>query len=86
MTVQFYGNVIDQAKGAESFTPQNSETLRMLVAELSNTFGPAFRDFLLSEETCFFLINGKGIMTTGGLDTKLHPGDKIEILPFVEAG
>ena len=43
-------------------------------------------NIVLGEETCFFLVNGKGIMMTGGLDTKLCPGDKIEVLPFADAG
>ena len=86
MTVLFYGNVIDQAKGAETFTSQNSQTLRALVDELGAHFGQAFRDFLLVEGTCFFLVNGMGVLYSGGLDMKLQPGDRVEILPFVEAG
>ena len=86
MTVRFYGCVIDQAKGETVFLPRNSETIGRLVTELGGQFGTGFQDFLLDGERCFFLVNGKGIMTTGGLDTRLVPGDTIEILPFVEAG
>ena len=86
MTVFFYGNVIDQANGAQRFAPQNSASVRALIDELGGQFGDAFRVFLLAEENCFFLVNGRGLMGTGGLDTPLLPGDKVEILPFVEAG
>jgi len=58
----------------------------MLIDELGSCFGPRFQAFLLGDETCLFLVNGKGILSTGGLDTGLVPGDKIEILPFIEAG
>jgi len=60
--------------------------VRDLINILSGHFGEDFQDFLLGKETCFFLINGKGIMMSGGLDTKLNPGDKIEVLPFAQAG
>ena len=86
MTVIFYGNIITQAKGAASFAPQHSLCIRALIDELGGHFGEAFRAFLLAEGTCFFLVNGRAIMSTGGLDTRLSPGDRVEILPFIEAG
>ena len=86
MTVAFYGSVLDQTGDTSSFTPQNSPTIQALIEELGSHFGQVFKDFLLAEGTCFFLVNGRGIMTTGGLHTQLLPGDRIEILPFIEAG
>ena len=86
MTVHFHGYVIDHAKGVESFQSETSETVGALIDELGNHFGQSFKDFLLGDETCLFLVNGKGLMTTGGFGTKLLPGDKIEILPYVVAG
>ena len=87
MTVLFYGSVIDHAGGKESFHPQTSVTsVRLLIDALGRSFGQDFKAFLLDDETCLFLVNGKGLLSTGGLDTKLAPGDKIEILPFIEAG
>jgi len=86
MTVLFYGSVIDHTGGKNSFQPQNSTSVRMLMDELEHCFGSNCKAFLLGDETCLFLVNGKGILSTGGLDTTLAPGDKIEILPFIEAG
>ena len=86
MNVIFYGNVLDYTNGEKSFEVLNCQNVRELVDELGRNYGERLKDFLLGEETCFFLVNGKGIMMTGGLDTKLRPGDKIEVLPFAEAG
>jgi len=86
MTVLFYGSVIDHAGGNQSFQFQGCESVRVLINELGRSFGERFKAFLLGDETCLFLVNGRGIITTGGLDTKLEPTDKIEILPFIEAG
>ncbi|MCL2856269.1 MAG: MoaD/ThiS family protein [Oscillospiraceae bacterium] len=86
MTVLFYGSVIDHAGEQQSFRLQGSETVRDLIDALGHHFGQKFKAFLLGDETCLFLINGKGIMTARGLDTKLEPEDKVEILPFIDAG
>jgi len=78
--------VIDHAGGESSFQSHGSERVRTLIDELGERFGQNFKAFLLGDETCLILVNGKGIMTTGGLDTELLPDDKVELLPFVEAG
>ena len=44
------------------------------------------KEFLSGEENCFFHVNGRGLMMTGGLDTKLCPDDKIDALLFADAG
>jgi len=59
---------------------------RELVNALGGHYGEKLKEFLPGEETCFFLFNGTGLILTGGLDTKLNNGDKVEILPFVDAG
>ena len=86
VTVLFYGSVIDHAGGQQSFRLQGSETVRDLIDELGHHFGQKFKAFLLRDETCLLLVNGKGIMTAGGIDTKLEPEDKVEVLPFIDAG
>jgi molybdopterin converting factor small subunit len=65
---------------------ETAPTLRALIDALGERFGDIFREFLLGEETCVFLVNGSGIVTTGGLNSPLQPGDKIEVLPFVDGG
>jgi len=86
MTVFFYGSVLEHTSGAESTEIEVSPTLRALIDALGERFGDSFREFLLGEETCVFLVNGGGIVTTGGLNTPLQSSDKIEVLPFVDGG
>ena len=86
MNVLFYGNVLDYTNGEKKYEPKSSFSVGELVDELGRHYGENLKEFLLGEETCFFLVNGKGIMMTGGQDTKLCPGDKIEVLPFADAG
>ena len=86
MRVTFYGSVLDYTAGENFFEVENCSTVRDLIAKLAGHYGDVFNDFLLGNETCFFLVNGKGLMMTGGLDTPLHPEDRIELLPFTEAG
>jgi len=86
MIVLFYGSVLDFTNGEKLLNINDCSSIRTLIDKLSGQYGKNFEDFLLGNETCFFLVNGKGIMMTGGLDTILKPGDKIEVLPFTEAG
>ena len=86
MNVLFYANVRDYAAGEKSFEAGETQSVRTLIDLLGGRFGGKFKDFLLGDKNCFFLVNGKGIMTTGGLETPLHGGDKVEILPHVGGG
>jgi len=86
MIVTFYSSITKYTGGDKSFTPKTHPTLRGLLEELGENYGESFKAFLLGSETCIILINGKGIMLSGGLDSPLEPGDKIDILPFVDAG
>jgi len=86
MTVTFYGSISKHTNGDKSFTPKNHPTLQSLLDELGDNYGEGFSSFITGNETCLFLINGIGVKLTGGLDSPLKEGDKIEILPFVDAG
>ena len=86
MTVLFYGYVVDRAGGVRSVEMPDCASLRVLIDALGSQFGADFRAFLLGDETCLFLVNGRGIMATGGLDTAFAAGDQVEILPFIVAG
>jgi len=85
MTVWFYLSVLEYTNCSHLELPQ-LETLQEVVEELGMRFGEEFYQYLLADDTCFYLVNGKSILHTGGFSTKLQPGDKIEILPVVEAG
>ena len=86
MKVLFYANVQDFTSGEKMIETGDVQCMRALITLLGERFGEKFRVFLLGDNTCFFLINGRGIMATGGLDSPLHPDDKIEVLPFVGGG
>ena len=86
MTVTFYGGITKHTNGDKTYEPKTHPTLRGLLEELGDYYGESFRSFLNSNETCLFLINGKGIKLSGGLNSPLKQGDKIDILPFVDAG
>ena len=86
MKISFYGNVIQFTNGEKTFETADCANVRELAGKLGDHYGIKFKEFLLGEETCFFLVNGKGIMMIGGTDTKLRQDDKIEVLPFTEAG
>jgi len=86
MIVLFYGNLLNYTNGEKSFDVIDCSNIRELINKLGEHFGEHLKKYLLGDETCFFLVNGTGLMMTGGLDTKLQPGDKIEVLPFADAG
>ena len=88
MIVCFYGKVKQYTKNETIYSPAPPahSTLRDLLGELGGYYGKPFEDFIRGNESCLFLINGKGIMLSGGLDTPIKDGDKVDILPFVEAG
>ena len=86
MTVEFYSSITKYTNGDKTYTPKSHPILRELLDELGGCYGESFLSFINGNETCLILINGKGIKLSGGLDSALYQGDKIEILPFVDAG
>jgi len=78
--------MLEYTGGVRSYESSDSPDIRSLIDELGCHFGDKLREFLLGCENCFMLLNEKGIMATGSLDARLQPGDKIEVLPFIEAG
>ena len=86
MKVLFYGNLLEYTNEEKSFELSDCSSVRELVCKLGEHFGEKLKVFLLGDDNCLFLVNGKGLMMTGGLDTKLQEDDKIEVLPFADAG
>ncbi len=86
MKVQFYGAVLDRAQGEKAIDVPDAASLSQLIDRLGARYGEPFKAFLMGEETCFFLVNGSGILATGGLDTPLRAGDTVDVLPFVDGG
>jgi len=86
MKVTFYSSITKYTNGDKTFTPKNHPTLRELLKELGDHYGEDFISFIDDKDTCLILINGKGVKLSGGLDSPLESGDKVDILPFVDAG
>ncbi|MCL2410148.1 MAG: MoaD/ThiS family protein [Treponema sp.] len=86
MEVNFYGKILEFTNGEKSHELNDCSNIQELIEKLASFYGEKFKQFLIGENTCFFLVNGKGIMMTGGLETKLTSGDKVEVLPFADAG
>jgi len=91
MTVTFYGRITEYTDGEKTFSPEvptmeKCNSLRDLLDELYQRYGESFKSFINGNETCLILLNSNGIAFSGGLDSPLKQGDKIDILPFVDAG
>ena len=86
MKVAFFGSVQEYANGEKSFEADDVGSIRDLVDLLGERFGERFRNFLLGDNTCIFLLNGKSAMMAGGLGAPLAPGDTVDVLPFVDGG
>ena len=87
MTVLFYGSVRDHTGGQKQIEILEApKTLRLLIDRLAIDFGESFGEYLIGDETCFFLVGGKSVISIGGLDAPLNGDEKIEIIPVVSGG
>ena len=86
MKITFFGSVQEYAAGDKAFEAEDVRSVRDLVDLLGGHYGESFRRFLLGDNTCIFLLNGKSVVTAGGLDAPLAPGDTVDVLPFVDGG
>ena len=85
ITVSFFES-IKKRTGISQIEMPVVINLEALISQLGSKFGEEFHEFLIGEDTCFFLVNGKAILGTGGLGTPLKDGDRVEVLPVIEAG
>ena len=79
----------DEGKTVISLPEKSS--IRDLIAALVERYGVGFYDFLLSRENrlqqyVVILVNGRGISILNGLDTMIHDGDSISMMPAVGGG
>ena len=86
MTVLFYGSVTEHTFGEKSFEAGSVRNLSDLAGKLCQHYGDKFKKFMFTDEECFFLVNGKSVNSFGGSEAPLHPDDKVELLPAIEAG
>ena len=88
MEVIFYTGIMKYTGGTASVAidPGSCPDLRSLIGELGSRFGKELENALLCGEGSLLLVNGRAVMTTGGVDTPLKQEDIIEILPAAGAG
>ena len=77
-------------KKVEKIQLQESITINGLIRLLGKRYGENFREYIYDKEKVqdylSILVNGKNINKLFGLETKLHEGDLIVILPPVGGG
>jgi len=88
MIVTFYGRITECTNGEKEFIPEPGvfSTLRGLLDELGSRYGEGFESLVNGNDTCLILVNGNGVAYSGGLDSPIGQDDKVDILPFVDAG
>jgi len=78
-------------EGKTVISLQEKSSVRNLIDALMRRYGIGFSDFLLNKKGCLqqylvILVNGRGIGILNGLDTLLHDGDSISMMPAVGGG
>jgi len=86
MTVKFYGSALEYVGAEKAVELETCKNIEVLIEVLGRRYGNEFEEALRSGEKWFILVNGSGIAHSGGLKTPLQLNDRIDILPFVEAG
>jgi MoaD family protein len=78
-------------KKVDEIQPQNTVTVKEMLAILSEKYGNNFREYVYTkngtvQDFLSFLVNGKNINILQGFDTELKHGDTVAILPPVGGG
>jgi molybdopterin synthase sulfur carrier subunit len=93
ITVKFFAVVRElTGKRDETVYLDDQATVRSLLDKLVEEYGTKFRDYLFDPASreprghIQFLIDGRNVALTGGLDTVLKDGSSFAILPPVGGG
>ena len=78
-------------EGKTNSSLSEKKSVRDLIALLVERYGDNFKEFMLSPENrlqkyVVVLVNGRGVGILNGLETMLHEGDSILIMPAVGGG
>ncbi len=74
------------------FDDGNEITVRKVIEVLTKRYGQPFNEYIFDQKNCEvrgflqFFINGLSISTSQGLDTELHEGDVVAVVPPVGGG
>lgn len=97
ITVRFFSRLREHLGLPETQMEIGSEyTVRDLLTELSNVFGPQFEKIRTSDPfegyvlgdgaNPSIVVNGRLLDTTRDLGLKLHDGDRVTIVPILSGG
>jgi len=90
--VTFLSDVRRMAEeGKTNISLSEKKSVLDLIAILVERYGDNFKEFMLSPENrlqkyVVVLVNGRGVGILNGLETMLHEGDSILIMPAVGGG
>lgn len=89
MRVLFF-SLVRQLTGEKEISVAEVRSVRELLEELSQRYGPAFRQELFpggqASSEHIIMINGRHMAHTGGLDTPLKDRDVVTIFPMIAGG
>jgi molybdopterin synthase sulfur carrier subunit len=91
MDLAYYATLREITGRSKQPWNSNTETVGVLLRELSARYGQNFRRWVLKEDgslgqLCIILVNGHDIRELDGLATRLHPEDSISFFPPVAGG
>lgn len=84
--------IVNKKEETLKFTENQKVTIDVILKTLSKQYGKVFVDYVFDRATgnvksfLQFLVNGKSTATGEGLETVLHDGDVLAILPPVGGG
>lgn len=93
--VKYYTTLRDLAGAPEEeIALQEGALLKDLISEVIASYGQEARDYLVRDygkekdidRSMYFLINGRNSETLSGMETSLHEGDTVAIIPPIGGG
>lgn len=77
---------------ALTFQTRQSVTIKQVLAKLTEEYGKDFNDYVFDSDTSEvrgflqFLVNGRSVLPEKSIETEIHDGDVLAIIPPVGGG
>jgi MoaD family protein len=84
--------IVGKKEEAIRFSPDEKVTVNTVLDQLSKEYGQAFKEYVYDHKTgqvrsfLQFLVNGRSVSSSEGLDSELSDCDVLAILPPVSGG